>query len=67
MLQIINSFPKENISSEQLEEMLEQLGKYLTSSHWMVMEIKQKLVDLYISAKVVTCTTIILSSPVPRT
>ena len=40
--------------------MLEQLGKYLTSSHWMVMEIKQKLVDLYISAKVVTCTTIIL-------
>jgi len=50
-LQIINSFPKENLTSNQLEEMIFQLSKILSPSHWLMMEIQQKLLNVYLTTK----------------
>ena len=46
-LQIINSYPKEGITAPQVEEMLHQLAPLLSPSHWLVAEIKQKLLSIY--------------------
>jgi len=49
-LQEINSFPKENIRSEELEELIFRLENILSQTNWLMMEIKQKLLNMYMQA-----------------
>jgi len=50
-LEIINSYPKDGITHDQLEEMLQNLTKFLSSTHWLMIEIQQKLLNVYINFK----------------
>jgi len=52
-LMVINSFPKENIRSEELEEIIFRLETLLSQTNWLMMEIKQKLLNVYMQAKMV--------------
>jgi len=51
-LEIINDYPKEGITSDQLEGMLHKLSQYLSHSHWLMIEIQQKLLNIYTGLKV---------------
>ena len=52
-IQEINSFPKENIRSEELEELLYRLEKLFCHTNWLILEIQQKLLMVYMQTKVV--------------
>eukprot|EP00092_Neocalanus_flemingeri_P003775 GFUD01004063.1.p1 GENE.GFUD01004063.1~~GFUD01004063.1.p1 ORF type:complete len:492 (+),score=147.83 GFUD01004063.1:26-1501(+) len=49
----INSFSKENIKAEELEEIICRLEKLLCNTHYVLMEIQQKLMMVYMQMKVV--------------
>ena len=53
LFQEINSFPKENIRSEELEELIFRLEALLSQNNWLMIEIKQKLLNMYMQAMVV--------------
>merc|ERR1719209_2825504 len=49
----INLFPKENIQSIHLEEIIHRLGMLVSTSNWMLLEIQQKLLAVYMETRVV--------------
>ena len=51
---MINRYPKDGITVDQLEEMLGHLSSLLSTTHWMMMEIQQKLFNMYAAMKVRT-------------
>ena len=51
VLQEINSFPKETIGAAELEEIIFRLGNLLSNTNWMVLEIQQKLLNVYMQTK----------------
>jgi len=52
-LKEINSFPKETIKAEELEEIIYKLENLLSNTNWLMMEIQQKLLIMYMQTKVV--------------
>lgn len=49
----INLFPKENIQAIHLEEIIHRLGMLVSTSNWMLLEIQQKLLAVYMETHVV--------------
>ena len=47
MFQIINSYPKDGLKAAQVEEMIARLSRLLGLTHWLMMEIQQKLLNIY--------------------
>ena len=47
--QIINSYPKEGLEAGQVEEMIAGLARLLGLTHWLMIQIQQKLLNIYIS------------------
>lgn len=52
-MQEINSFPKETIKAEELEEIIYKLENLLSNTNWLMIEIQQKLLSMYMQTKVV--------------
>lgn len=46
-LEIINSYPKDGLKAVQVEEMIARLSRLLGLTHWLMMEIQQKLLNIY--------------------
>merc|ERR1712110_521876 len=46
-LEIINSYPKDGLKAAQVEEMIAALSRMLGLTHWLMIEIQQKLLNIY--------------------
>ena len=52
-MQEINPFPNETIGAAELEDIIFRLGNLLLNTNWMVLEIQQKLLNVYMQTKMV--------------